>query len=110
MTINEYIRIREKFQSVDMETIVLAYSLLYTDSNFRYIREHFGQCKYNNTKCSMLGDTIEDICALIEKIANGNSDLLKNWNATKDTLYIPAGLAFLDTMKDELVDNIKENN
>ena len=110
MTINEYIRIREKFQSVDMETIVLAYSLLYTDSNFRYIREHFGQYKYNNTKCSMLGDTIEDICALIEKIANGNSDLLKNWNATKDTLYIPAGLAFLDTMKDELVDNIKENN
>lgn len=110
MTINEYISIRKKFQSVDIEAIVLAYSLLYTDSKFKYIRKHFGQCKYDNTKCSMLGDTIEDICALIEKIANGNSNVLTNWNATKDTLYIPAGLAFLDAMKDELVDSIEENN
>lgn len=92
------------FLSIDFETVALAYGILSSDEAFKQIRGQFGSDKYDNTGCPLLGNTIEELCAFIEKVANGDSKLRNNWNAIKDTLYIPAALALLNAIKEKLID------
>lgn len=110
MTQEQFLNLRCMIQSGDVETLLLGYSLIITCNKYEYLKSTYENQKYDNTKCKYAGQTIGQLCLFLEKKQKDSEIVKTAWPKLKDTLYIPAGLAFLDAMKDELVDSIEENN
>lgn len=104
MTNEEFSKIKNYLQSPDQELVFMAYQLIVSDKKYEEIKGLFAKTQIDNSACPSLGNTIADICNLFERVLADNSFMINSWPALRENLYKPAGLIFLDTTRNYLLE------
>ena len=104
MTQTEFERIKGLLQSRDQELVFLGYGYIIADDKYAEIKKHFSKQTYDNRECPTIENTIGELCKFLETVNADNTFMINSWNILCDSLYIPAGLQFMDSMKDYLIE------
>ncbi len=99
MTQTEYNNISDLILSPDVYNVSLGYDLIVTDEKFNRIKTLFPEKKYDNSSCKTIGDTIAKLCIFIEHVSADNTNMKGTWPVLRESLYMPAGIQYLNTMK-----------
>lgn len=99
MTRTEYDSIYDMIQSDNCDCVLLALSLIVTDSLYDTIKNEYKSIHIDNSGYK-IGDTIGELCQVLDRIHNDNSFMKSSWNAIKDTFYIPLIKIFLESTKE----------
>ena len=103
MTSEEFDKYRKFVQSPDQEHVLMAYQYIVSDKRYEEAKRLFAKTQIDNSTCPSLGNTIADVCALLERVLNDNSFMKSSWPVLRESLYSPAGICLLDTLKNYLV-------
>ncbi len=103
MTSEDFNKIKNYIQSPDQELVFMAYQLIVQDANYEETKKLFAKTQIDNSTCPSIGNTIADICNLLESVLADNSFMKNSWPVLRENLYKPAGLIFLDTTKNYLL-------
>lgn len=99
MTIEKLNNIKNYLLSPDQELVFMAYQLIVQDEKYEEAKRLFANTQIDNSTCPSLGNTIADVCALLERVLNDNSFMKSSWSVLRENLYKPAGLIFLDATR-----------
>lgn len=103
MTSEEFKKIRDYLQSPDQEIVFLGYTYIVNDENYRRAKMQLGKIVYDNSNCPTIGNTVLELCKFIEHVVDDNTNMKGSWPVLRESLYSPAGICLLDTLKNYLV-------
>lgn len=103
MTYKEYDQILRFLQSPDQEIVFLGYTYIVNDENYRRAKMQLGKIVYDNSNCPTIGNTVLELCKFIEHVVGDNTNMKGSWPVLRESLYVPAGICLLDTLKNYLV-------
>lgn len=103
MTNEEFNKIKNYLQSPDQEMVFMAYLLIVSDKKYEDVKKLYAKTQIDNSTCPSIGNTISKICGLFERVLADNSTMKKSWPVLREDLYKPAGMIFLETTKDYLI-------